>query len=221
MSARSDVLTSLMSGATDSPAPGASVSGQEGGLANGQTESEHAQPREPRTEGPGPAAHPVQMHPDGDFTLPSTFTTLFRSDVFEHGFAAPVDGLIPRDLTEEGLPPPAVSHLNFNSLLPAQPGDPPPLQPHGTTAGVEQDPFGIDTGGTFGLNAIGTPGSIPWLPPTASQTTPQDHPQDQNQNHFGAVDALLGEQDSGMPADLFMPMDDTLALWPSASPIFG
>ena len=225
-SAPSDVLTSLMSGASDSLAPGASASGQEGGRENSQSERERAPPCEQRTEGPNPAAHPVQMHPDLDFTLPSTLTTLFRSDVFEQGLSTPVDGPIPRDATEDELPPPAVSHVNLSSIPPVQFGDlplppPPGAAPVYTAEGAEQGPPSIDTGRMFGLDAIGTPGSISWLPPAIQQTGPQHHPQDPNHGHLGTGDTLLGEQDSGMPSDLFMLMDDTLALWPSASPIFG
>lgn len=182
-----------------------------------QVERGHAPPREQRVEVPDAPA----MYPDLDFTLRGAFTTPFGSDVFKHGFTTPVDDLIQRCATEQGPPPPAASH-HVN---------PPPSQMRGATfmgsaEGFEQGPLtGVGTGEPFGPGAVGTTvRSEPtlWNPPAAAQPAgSQDQPQDPNQeSHLATVDAPLEEQDGGM-SDLFALMDDTLALWPSVSPIFG
>ena len=167
-----------MSGIADSPqGPGANA--QEGSQATPQEDRERASSHERRTEGSDPVALPVHLHPDLDFTLPVNFSSLFRSDVFEQGFAIPVDDPVSPNATGEGLPPPA-----------------------GAIEGIERGPFRIvDTSLTLDVEDIGSIwGHLPPHPMTA--------------------DTSLGAQDSGM-SDLFMPIDDTLAMWPSMSPIFG
>ncbi|KAM5544389.1 hypothetical protein V8D89_002049 [Ganoderma adspersum] len=196
---------------------------------------------------PGPAVgvH-LHMHDlDLDVTLPgmSSFTTPFRPDGFEQ-FAkpTPMDGLTQRDATEQGQglgPPPlaqAVWHsanLARNGLLPAQ-GHPPTPSSHargdalaGATSGeIALGPFGTGTGQSqmFGLEAVGTSSneSMPAQPPVASQATLpwRDYLPPLSQGYVRAgVEDPPGQRETGIPE--FMVMDDTLAMWPSMSPIFG
>ena len=113
-------------------------------------------------------------------------------------FTLPVNfsSLFRSDVFEQEFAIPVDNPVSCNAT---EEGLPPPA---GAIEGIEEGPFRIvDTRLTLGLEAIGSiSGHVP--------------------PHDTTAETPLGAQDSGM-SDLFMLMDDTLAMWPSMSPIFG